>query len=74
MLWTALIIFGLVAYFLLRKGYTSENGLKLILAGGLLVIGWLVLRPEQANIGEYNQFQAELGQGDAVLLELQSPF
>jgi hypothetical protein len=74
MLWSAVLVFGLAAFFLLRQGYTAKNGIKLIAVGALLVIGWLLLRPDQANTEELGQFQTELGQGQSVLLELQSPY
>jgi hypothetical protein len=74
MLWSAVLIFGLVAYFLLRQGLTILNGFKLLAVGVLLLVGWLVLRPQQANTTEYEQFQTVLGGDQAVLLELQSPY
>ena len=74
MLWSAILIFGLIAYFLLRQGVTIQNGIKLLAVGVLLLVGWLVLRPQQANTTEYTQFQTVLEGDQAVLLELQSPY
>jgi hypothetical protein len=71
MLWTGVVILGVIAYFSLRKG---RSVLGVIVVGTTLVIGWLVLRPDQANTKELGQFQAVLGQGQSVLLELQSPY
>lgn len=74
MLWSAVLLFGLAAFFLLRRGLNTRAVLKLLGVGGLLLVGWLALRPQQANTVEYNQFQAELDGDRAVLLELQSPY
>ena len=74
MLWSAVLIFGLAAVFLLRQGFTTKNGIKLVAVGAMLVVGWLLMHPDQANTEEFEQFQVVLGQGQPVLLELQSPF
>ena len=74
MLWSAVLILGLAAYFILRKGVKPTSTLKLILISAVLLVGWLVLRPEQASTTELAQFKGELGQGQTVLLELQSPY
>jgi len=66
MLWSALFILLILAFFMLRKGFTSKNGVKILLAGALLVFGWFFLRPEQTNTEKYVQFQSKLGQGQAV--------
>jgi preprotein translocase subunit YajC len=74
MLWGAIIIMGLVIYFILRRGFKPTDVILVLAAAAVLLISWLVLRPDQATISEYGQFQADLGQGQAVLLELQSPY
>jgi len=74
MLWISLILFLLFAFFLLRKGSNRKGIFLLLLGGTILVSGWGILKPSQANTTEYAQFQAKLGQDQAVLLELQSPF
>jgi len=74
MLWSGVLILAAAAFFLLRKGYEPKSGLKLVGLAAILLIGWLVLRPEQASTTELAQFKAELGQGQTVLLELQSPY
>jgi hypothetical protein len=73
-LWSSLIILGLAAYFLLRKGYTPRKGLFVVVVAAILMIGWLSIRPEQASTTEFSKFEVELGQGRSVLLELQSPY
>ncbi len=73
-LWSSLIILGLVAYFLLRKGYTPGKGLIVAAVAAVLLVGWFAIRPEQASTTELSKFEAELGQGQSVLLELQSPY
>ena len=74
MLWSGVLILAVAAFFFLRKGYEPKNGLKLVGITAILLVGWLVLRPEQASTTELAQFKAELGQGQIVLLELQSPY
>jgi hypothetical protein len=74
MLWSGLLILGLLGFFILRKGFTIYRVLTLLVVGIALVLGWLVLRPDQASTNELTQLKAEVGQGQAVLLELQSPY
>ncbi|MCJ7717526.1 MAG: hypothetical protein MUO54_13535 [Anaerolineales bacterium] len=74
MLWTGVFILGVAAFFFLRKGYKPKSGLKLLGLAAVLLVGWLVLRPQQASTTELTQFKAELGQGQNVLLEMQSPY
>ncbi len=74
MVWSGVLILGVAAYFLLRRGYKPESGLKLVGIAAVLVVGWLILRPQQASTTGLTQFKAELGQGQSVLLELQSPY
>ena len=74
MLWGGVIILGLTAFFLLRKGFKRKDGIKLLLLAIALLSVWLILRPQQASTNEMADFQAQLGQGQAVLLEMQSPY
>jgi hypothetical protein len=74
MLWSALIILALAAFILLRRGFKAKNGLILLILAVVLLAGWFVLRPQRASADELTVFQAELGQGQNVLLELQSPY
>jgi hypothetical protein len=70
MVWFGIFVFGLVAFFLLRDGFKSSDAfvLSAVLVG--LSSIWLVLRPERGQLSPL----AEVGQGQAVLMELQSPF
>ena len=74
MLWIGIIILGLAAFLLLRKGFKSKDGIKLAVLAVALLIVWLLLRPQQASTTELAQFQEQLGGGLAVLLEMQSPY
>ena len=74
MLWIGIIILGLVAFLLLRKGFKSKDSIKLAVLAVALLIAWLFLRPQQASTTELAQFQEHFGQGQAVLLEMQSPY
>ena len=74
MLWTSVILLGLVSFFVLRKGITLQRGLTVLGIAVLLVASYFGLRPDQATTNDLGDFQAELGGGQSVLLELQSPF
>ena len=74
MLWSGVIILAVGVFFILRKGYKPKDGLKMLGLAAVLLGVWLFLRPQQASTNEYVQFQAELGQGQDVLLEMQSPY
>jgi hypothetical protein len=69
-----LSILGLAAFFSFRRGFNPKNGILLLVIAALLLTGWFVLRPEQATATKLADFQAELSQGQTVLLELQSPY
>ena len=72
--WSGVIVLGLAAFFLLRRGSKPRNALILLLLAVALVAGYFVIRPEEPTTTELVRFEEELGQGRAVLLELQSPF
>lgn len=74
MLWGGLFILGLAAFMLLRKGFKPKDGIMLFVLAVALFIGWLVIRPEQASTNELVEFQSQIGQGQAVLVEMQSPY
>ena len=74
MLWSGVLILAVAAFFILRKGYEPKKGVMLAVLAAILLVGWFVVRPEQASTTELAQFEAELGQGQIVLLELQSPY
>ena len=74
MLWSGVIILAVGVFIILRKGYKPKDGLKLLGLAAILLVAWMFLRPQQASTNEYVQFQSELGQEQAVLLELQSPY
>lgn len=73
-IWTAVFAFAIAAVIVFRKGIQPRRGIILLGIAALLFIGWLVIRPPPAITAEYPQFQARLGQGQVILLELQSPF
>ena len=74
MLWFAVIILGLAVYLVLRRRPKNRAILPIVAVAASLLIGWFILRPEPATTAVYGQFQSELGQGQSVLLELQSPY
>ncbi len=71
---SGVFIWGLLAFTLLRGGYEPKDGAILLLAAAALIGGWLLLRPQRGSTDGLGQFESELGQGRAVLLEMQSPF
>jgi hypothetical protein len=73
-LWSSLLVLILVSFFLLRKGITLQRGLIILGIAVLLLGGWLGIRPDPASTADQDQFHGELGNGQSVLLELQSPF
>jgi len=70
----ALFIFGLTVFLLLRDGYKPADGVILFILAVALIAVWLLSRPQSGTIDGLAQFESKLGQGRAVLLELQSPF
>ena len=74
MVWGGLIILGMAVFFILRRGFKPRDGIKLIALTLALLVAWVLLRPQQASTTELAQFQAQLGQGQAMLLEMQSPY
>ena len=74
MLWGGIFILGLVAFILLRKGFKPKDGIKLLVLAGALFTIWVFIRPEQASTNELSEFQLQIGQGQAVLVEMQSPY
>jgi len=74
MLLSGIFILGLAAFVFLRKGIKPKDGIKLLILAVVLFVTWLALRPEQASTNELTDFQSQIGQGQAVLVEMQSPY
>ena len=74
MLLTGIFILGLTAFVVLRKGINLKNGIGLLALTLVLFVAWLYLRPEQASTNEMAAFRSQIGGGQAVLVEMQSPF
>lgn len=71
---SALFVFGFTALLLLRDGFTPKDGVILIVLAIFLFFGWFSKRPQPGTSIELDQFESEIGQGQAVLLEMQSPY
>lgn len=75
LLWFFLILFGIAAYRTLRKGMNPK---AIFLLSSLLlafVAAWFFIGPTQSVPATgASTWQAEIGQGAPVLLELQSPY
>jgi len=74
MLWSGVIILSVAAFVFFRKGIKPKYGIKLLALAVALFVAWLALRPEQATTNELAEFQSQIGQGQAVLVEMQSPY
>ena len=72
MLWAGVFIVILAAFVFLRKGVKFKNGIGLLSLVIVLFVAWLFLRPEKASTNELAEFQSQIGQGQAVLVEMQS--
>lgn len=75
LLWFFLILFGIAAYRIFRKGMNPK---AILLLSSLLlafVAAWFFIRPTQSVPSQdASALEAEIGQGAPVLLELQSPY
>jgi thiol-disulfide isomerase/thioredoxin len=74
-IWFAVLLVGIIGYFLLRK----QPRWREFLALGVLIISlllvWNALRPRQTPLmSDEQKISAEIGQGQPVLLEFQSPY
>ena len=74
MVMSFIFVLAVVAFFLLRDGATTKDFYILAMVAGLLVFAWTVLRPATDTTETVSQLQVEIGQGQPILLELQSPF
>lgn len=72
--WSSLILVGLVAFILLRRGFTTSRVIIVLGLGLAFIGGWFIIRPDAASTDDLVEFQSELGNGQTVLLELQSPY
>ena len=74
MVMSFIFVLAVVAFFLLRDGAKTKDFYILAAVAGLLFFAWTILRPATDTAETAFQLQAEIGQGQPVLLELQSPF
>jgi len=74
MLLGGIAILGLATFVFLRKGFKPRDGIVLLLLTIALFAVWMFIRPEQANTDELADFRSQIGQGQAVLVEMQSPY
>lgn len=74
MLWGGVFILGFAAFMFMRKGFKPRDGIILLVLTGALFAAWIFIRPEHANTDELSDFRSQIGQGQAVLVEMQSPY
>lgn len=70
----ALVVILLLGILLLRSrgNPLSYLGVGLLIAG--MFLAWWLLRPSPTDIQDENQVLDQIGSGQAVLLEFQSPY
>jgi len=74
MLWGGVLLLCLAAFVFLRKSFKLRDGIILFALAIALVTVWMFIRPEQASTNELEEFLSQIGQGQAVLVEMQSPY
>jgi hypothetical protein len=74
MLWGGVLILGFTVFMFFRKGFKARDGIILLVLTIAIFAIWMVIRPDQANTSELAEFQSQIGQGQAVLVEMQSPY
>jgi len=74
MLLSGIAILGLVIFVFIHKGFKPRDSIVLLLLALALFAVWMFIRPEQANTDELAEFRSQIGQGQVVLVEMQSPY
>ena len=73
-LWGVAFLFGLLAYFV-RKDKARKKYLGIIAGiSVVLLAAWFTMRAQSGSTESASILREQIGQGQAVLLELQSPF
>ncbi len=70
----AALIWVSTSAFALKKMSSPGNYFLIIGLGLVLAILFNFVQPKQANVSEENPIESQIGNGQAVLLELQSPY
>ena len=73
-IFASIVVLIAAAAILFRKGFSRNGGVIWlgILAG--LVVVWFGVRPEPGVLLTVDEVKAQIGSGEAVLLEFQSPY
>ena len=73
-LWGVLFLFGILA-FLVRKDEARKKKLRIIAGISVVLLAiWFSMRTQTGSTEAAAVLRDQIGQGQAVLLELQSPF
>ena len=73
-LWGVAFLFGLLAY-LFRKDETKKKYLGILAGISVVLLAiWFSIRAQTGSTEAASVLREQIGQGQAVLLELQSPF
>ncbi|HEY4693014.1 MAG TPA: hypothetical protein VIH16_06220 [Bellilinea sp.] len=70
----AVVLFGLGAALILRRGFTVGKGVLLGVLLLLIVAAWIVLHPAGDRTASPEQVRQQIGAGKPVLLEFLSPY
>jgi len=73
-LWGGAFLFGLLAFFF-RKDETKKKYLGIIAGISVVLLAvWFSMRAQSGSTEAASVLRQQIGQGQVVLLELQSPF
>ena len=73
-LWGVALLFGLFAYFF-RNDETKKKYLRIIAGISVVLLAlWFSMRAQTGSTETASVLRQQIGQGEPVLLELQSPF
>ena len=73
-LWGAVFLLLILAILLFRNGIKKMDFAILAGAAALIVVIWLLVRPQATPNANSDNIQSQIGMGLPVLLEFQSPY
>lgn len=73
-LWGAVFLLLILAILLFRNGIKKTDFAILAGAAALIVVIWLLVRPQATPNANSDNIQSQIGMGLPVLLEFQSPY
>jgi hypothetical protein len=70
----AIATWSIVSFVLLRKGVTIGRIIVALAIGGLFIVSWFLAKPNASDLDQIGSPSDQIGAGQPVLLELQSPY